>query len=192
MKTTIKRRIIFVLVLFFPALANSQYDFRKTNWGMTKEQVLAAEVADFVSNDVDGTISYNGTVNDLECGIKYFFAHDTLVRARYVIYEEHTNKNDYISDYQKLKQLLTDKYGKPDKDRTTWLSNIYKDNQKDWGLAISLGQLAYFSQWDTETTQIWLMLQGDNDEIQFTIEYSSIKYAYLDDKPVEVKQIDEL
>jgi hypothetical protein len=192
MKTTIKQRIIFVLVLFFPIQVNSQYDFRKTNWGMTKEQVLASETTELMPQDEDRALSYKGSVNDLDCGIKYVFAYDTLVRARYSIYEEHSNKNEYITDYEKLKEILNNKYGNPTKDRTTWLSSIYKDNPKDWGLAVSIGHLAYFSEWDTESTKIWLMLQGDNHEIQFTVEYTSIKYSYLDKKIEKEKQIDEL
>jgi hypothetical protein len=72
------------------------------------------------------------------------------------------------------------------------LSNIYKDNSRDWGLAISLGQLVYFTEWDTESTQIWLMLHGDNHEIQFSVEYTSIKYSYLDKILEQENQFDEL
>jgi len=192
MKPTIKQRIIFVLVLFFPVQVNSQYDFRKTNWGMTKEQVLASEIAELMPKDEDRAISFKGSVNDLDCWIMYVFAYDTLIKARYHIYEEHSNKNEYITDYEKLKEKLNSKYGEPTKDRTTWLNSLYKDNSKDWGLAVSIGQLVYFSEWDTESTQVWLMLQGDNHEIQFTIEYTSIKYSYLDKKLEEEKQMDEL
>ena len=192
MKTTIKQGIIFVLVLFFPVHINAQYDFRKTNWGMTKEQVLTSETAELMPQDEDRAISYKGSVNDLDCRIMYVFAYDTLVKARYNIYEEHSDKNEYITDYEKLKEKLNSKYGEPTKDRTTWLNSIYKDNSKDWGLAVSIGQLVYFCEWDTESTQVWLMLQGDNHEIQFTIEYTSIKYSYLDKRLEEERQMDEL
>jgi hypothetical protein len=42
----------------------------------------------------------------------YIFAGDKLTRAKYSIIEEHSNKNDYISDYKAIKELLTKKYGK--------------------------------------------------------------------------------
>jgi len=184
--------IILSLVLFTPVHLHSQYDFRKTNWGMTKEQVLASETAELIAKDKDREIKYKGSVNDLDCWIIYAFAYDTLVKARYSIYEEHVNKNEYITDFEKLKEILNKKYGNPAKDRTTWVSNIYKDNSRDWGLAISLGQLVYFTEWDTETTQIWLMLQGDNNQIQFSVEYTSTKYSYLDKKLEQENQFDEL
>jgi hypothetical protein len=188
----IKQNILYALVLLFPVQVNSQYDFRKTTWGMTKEQVLASETAELVTQDKDRSLTYKGSVNDLDCRIIYVFAYDTLVKARYSIIEEHANKNEYITDFEKLKELLNKKYGDPAKERTTWLSNIYKDNSRDWGLAISLGQLVYFTEWDTESTQIWLMLHGDNHEIQFSVEYTSIKYSYLDKILEQENQFDEL
>jgi hypothetical protein len=159
---------------------------------MTKEQVMSSETSEFMQQDDERSLFYKGSVNDLDCRIIYVFAYDTLVRARYYIYEEHSNKYEYITDYEKLKEILKNKYGNPTKDRTTWLNSMYKDNPKDWGLAVSIGHLAYFSEWDTESTQIWLMLQGDNHEIKFTVEYTSIKYSYLDKKIEKEKQIDEL
>lgn len=188
----IQQGIIFVLVFFIPFQLYSQYDFRKACWGMTKEQVLASETAESIAKNKERELAYKGSVNDLDCKIIYVFAYDTLVKARYLINEEHSNKNEYITDYEKLKEILNKKYGDPTKDRTTWLSSIYKDNSRDWGLAISLGQLVYFTEWDTESTQIWLMLQGDNHKIQFSVEYTSIKYAYLDKMLEKENQIDEL
>ena len=188
----IKLSIVLIIILFIPVRLHSQYDFRKTSWGMTREQVLASETEEFIARDKDRELTYKGSVNDLDCRIIYVFAYDTLVKARYSISEEHANKNEYITDYEKLKEILNKKYGNPVKDRTTWLSNIYKDNVKDWGLAVSLGQLVYFTEWDTESTQIWLMLQGDNHEIKFSVEYTSIKYAYLDKMLEKENQIDEL
>jgi hypothetical protein len=192
MKMKIKQNILFALVLLFPVQVNSQYDFRKTTWGMTQKQVLASETAELSTQEKDRSLIYKGSINDLDCKIIYVFAYDTLIKARYSIIEEHTNKNEYITDYEKLKELLNKKYGDPAKERTTWLSNIYKDNSRDWGLAISLGQLVYFTEWDTESTQIWLMLHGDNHEIQFSVEYTSIKYSYLDKKLEQENQFDEL
>lgn len=188
----IKQSIFLLFVILFTVQVNSQYDFRKTNWGMTKVQVQASETAEFVSQDKDRSLTFKGNVNDLDCWIIYVFAYDTLVKARYAIYEEHVNKNEYITDYEKLKEILKKKYGDPAKDRTTWVSNIYKDNSREWGLAISLGQLVYFTEWDTESTQIWLMLHGDNNKIQFSLEYTSIMYSYLDKKLEKENQIDEL
>jgi hypothetical protein len=187
-----KQIVIFFIGILFAPQVNSQYDFRKTKWGMTKEQVLASETSELSPQENGNSLSYKGTVNDLDCYIVYVFAFDTLVRAQYNIIEEHTKSNQYITDYEKLKEILKGKYGQPEKDRITWLDNMYKDNPNDWGLAVSIGQLAYFSEWLTESTDIWLMLQGDNYKLKFVIEYTSLKYAYLNEKVEKEEQFDEL
>lgn len=187
-----KQLSIYLLTMVFTLQVYSQYDFRKTNWGMTKAQVLASETIEFAPQENGNSLSYKGTVNDLDCFIVYVFAYDTLVRTQYNIIEEHKNSNQYITDYEKLKVILTGKYGQPEKDRITWLDNMYKDNPNDWGLAVSIGQLAYFSKWHTESTDIWLMLQGENYKIKFVVEYTSLNYAYLNEKVEKEKKMDEL
>jgi hypothetical protein len=188
-----KQLAICFLSLFTFLQVYSQYDFRKTTWGMTKDEVIAAETTDVTPQLDDNTISYKGTVNSLDCNIVYVFIHDTLVRAYYDITEVRTNKNQYIRDYEGLKKILTDKYSQPDKDRVTWLNDMYQDNVNDWGQALSIGHLAYFSEWLTETTDIWLMLQGDNYKIKFVVEYTSLKYAsLLKEVEAEEEKFDEL
>ena len=188
-----KQLSICLLTMIFTLQVYSQYDFRKTNWGMTKAQVLASETSEITPEENNNSLSYKGTVNDLDCFIVYVFAFDTLIRAQYNIIEERKNSNQYIRDYEGLKKILTEKYGQPEKDRVTWLNDMYQDNVNDWGLAVSIGQLAYFSEWLTETTDIWLMLQGDNYRITFVVEYTSLKYASLiKEVEEEEKEFDEL
>jgi len=188
-----KQIVISLAGILFALQVYSQYDFRKTNWGMTKAQVLASETSEITPEENNNSLSYKGTVNDLDCFIVYVFAFDTLIRAQYNIIEERKNSNQYIRDYEGLKKILTEKYGQPEKDRVTWLNDMYQDNVNDWGLAVSIGQLAYFSEWLTETTDIWLMLQGDNYRITFVVEYTSLKYASLiKEVEEEEKEFDEL
>lgn len=63
---------------------------------------------------------------------------------------------------------------------------------KEQGLAVSIGHLACFSEWLTKSTDIWLMLQGDNYKLKFVVEYTSLKYVYLNEKVEKEEQIDEL
>lgn len=154
--------------------------FRDTYWGMTKTQVKAVEKSELVKEDTD-LLAYKGNVAELNCYILYIFVDGLLVRGKYVIIEEHSNRNDYISDYKKLKNLLQGKYKKPSKDEIYWKNDLYRDEYQSWGFAVSLGHLVYFTEWKTPTTDINLGLYGENYDITLAVEYISTKYKGLEE-----------
>ena len=99
--------------------------------------------------------------------------------------EKHTNKNLYINDYESLKEILTKKYGKPEIDKVIWKNDLFKSAKQDWGTAISIGHLEYFSSWETPTTYINLGLNGDNYKISLTLGYESRELKEWSDKILE-------
>jgi len=107
----------------------TEYDFRKTNWGMSKEQVRSTEEwePDFEDNTI---LSYKATIieKDFEC--VYLFLEDKLYGSRYLFLGEHTNKNLYIDDYEELKDILTKEYGKPKIDQATWENDLFKNLER--------------------------------------------------------------
>jgi len=68
--------------------------------------------------------------------------------------------------------------------------DLYKDDYSDWGTAISLGHLLYFSTWETENTEIASILTGENFDISCVIEYSSKSLEELEKKAKEKKALD--
>ncbi len=114
----------------------------------------------------------------------YDFADGKLFGGGYVFIEEHTNKNDYISDYNNVKEILTREYGSPTIDSTEWRNDLYKNDPQYWGLAISKGHLIYLNTWETQTTEIVLILGGDNFKIKFVAGYTSnnFKYPYVEEE----------
>jgi len=114
---------VSTLILF---AEEAKYDFRKTNWGMSKEQVKATEdkKPDFVDNTM---LSYEVTISEKDFECAYLFLEDKLYGSGYLFFGEHTNKNLYIDDYEELKEILTKEYGKPKIDKATWKNDLFKN-----------------------------------------------------------------
>ena len=168
--------ILICIFLFFSIVALSndvKYDFRKTNWGMSKEQVRATEDKEPDFKDDNG-LGYDIKINGDDYYCSYSFLEDKLYNGGYASTEIHTNENLYIDDYEELKETLIKKYGKPKSDLGTfWKNDLYKDDKSQWGFAISIGDLVYGARWETPTTIITLMLRGDNYKILLILSYYS-------------------
>jgi len=162
-------------------------DFRKVAWGMSKKQVKATESSK-VERDDDDVVAYSGTVSGMEALIAYIFTDSKLVRAKYVFLPDHTNKNDYIVDYKNVKETLTDKYGVPKSDDSYWRNDLYKSDYSEWGFAVSLGHLTYSADWETESTEISLILSGENYKIRLVTEYTSKQLKSLEETARQKKK----
>jgi hypothetical protein len=165
--------------------------FRKANWGMTMGEVREIEKAKFFQED-DLFLAYEGKLSGFAVYIVYIFVDNKLVRAKYAINEEHLNGNDYIADYKALKELLTKKYDKPIEDEQHWKSDLYKDDPQQWGFAVSMGDLVYYSTWELMSTTISMYLTGDNFKTQHMVEYVSKELGVLEEKKNENKALDDL
>ena len=108
----------------------ANYDFRNTNWGMSKEQVRATEEwePDFVDNTI---LSYGVTISEKDFECVYLFLEDKLYGSRYLFLGEHINKNLYIEDYEELKETLTKEYGKPKINQVIWKNDLVKNLERN-------------------------------------------------------------
>lgn len=179
-----------LVVLFAQHGSADDYNFRKTKWGMSIKQVKSSEPLDVLKEDEDFLL-YKTSVIAKDVIIAYFFVDNQLVRTRYVLEESHTNKNDFIGDYNNFKEILSKKYGKPNQDEIFWKNELYKDDYSDWGTAISLGHLSYLSKWETQDTEIANMLWGENYKILCIVEYSSKNLKEIEEKAKEKKALGE-
>jgi len=185
--------LIQVLILLCASVAiaeETKYNFRRVKWGMTKAQVKAAETSKLRDENNDGLL-YRTKAATLSTNLLYSFAENKLVRAGYMFKDTHSNENAYIDDYQRVKRILTKKYGQPEKDREKWSNDLYKSRRQDWGVAVSIGHLIYLSEWRTTRTTIRLGLIGDNFKITHVVQYISIKLAPLAEKQKKSKEADD-
>lgn len=170
--------ISYILVIFILILSAKEvkYDFRKTNWGMSKEQVKATEdkKPDYEANvqlSYDEVTISGKSGKDFSCN--YYFLEDKLYCSVYGFSGKHINKNLYIDDYEELKETLTKKYGKPKIDKVIWKKDLFKDDKSYWGTAISGGDLSCLARWETPDTEIELKLFGENWRIKLNLFYES-------------------
>jgi len=179
----------FLVVLLAESSFAGDYNLRKTKWGMSVAQVKSSEPLEVVKEDKD-FLGSKTIVIGKDVLLGYFFVDNQLVRARYVLAESHTNENDFITDYNDFKKILTKKNGKPKQDETFWKNDLYKDDYSHWGTAISLGHLVYLSSWETQDTEINLILAGENFDISCIVEYRSKKLKEIEKKAQEKKALE--
>ena len=74
---------------------------------------------------------------------------------------------------------MTNKYGTPAEDETLWRNNLFKDEPEQYGTALSIGHLVYYSSWNLEKTEISLFIEGDNFKVSHTLEYASKEFVDL-------------
>ncbi len=148
------------------------YDFRKTRWGMSRDQVKATETGRIEKDDA-AMLVYSDVVSGIDAYVVYFFTYDKLTRTQYAFKRAHANENEYLGDFQNIKMTLSHTYGSPRVDKQFWNNELYRDDHKRWGFAISIGHLSFITQWTNESTDITLMLTGKKYAINFLIDYES-------------------
>lgn len=190
-----KKKIIIALLLLFIILPHTvlaeDYDFRNTNWGMSKEEVVEIETAEYAGEDGD-LLFYTDDVAGLDTILFYEYLDNKLVSGGYVFDENYINQNNHIDDYKKVKELLAKKYGEPVIDRQRWLNDLYKGDTQNYGTALSVGHLAYMSKWEAESTDITMMLRGENFEVNLTLYYKSKEYSSVKEKADEEEDMEGL
>lgn len=153
--------IIFTLILFAEEI---KYDFRKTNWGMSVEQVKLAEKEEITyRRDEEGYTEY-----ELEHKVKfglynyhcyYYFVEDKLYKCKYQYIKTIFDSSGFIAitEYKRFKKALIEKYGKP-------------FGQDERNVYVSLG-----SSWNTSTTKIKLNCSTWLDILSITYESRELK-----------------
>ncbi len=173
------------------------FDFRKTTWGMTKQEVKASESkgfqgirkidANYTSILADEVIIYIQKVAEMDVQTSYFFLNDSLVGSEYSFRKEYESKKAYVNAYDKLRGILSRKYGPPVSENKSWKDERF---EKLTELPSDPGTLSYESIWETDKSEIALSLKSVIDTRYQTskekkemirILYSSKEPEYLDD-----------
>lgn len=153
----------------------SSYDFRKINWGMSRQAVKKTEQAK-PEEEESNYLLYKVNVSDMDSTVVYYFQNDKLVQSGYIYQEKRSKDNDYIDDYEKVKDTLALRYGYPMTDTKTWRNRLYQDDYDKYGLAVKMGHLKYSATWETDKTSIELKLDSEDQVIYLVVIYTSKQY----------------
>ncbi len=148
-------------------------DVRNITWGDSPKEVKVKETWEF-NSEAKGTLLYNGSVFNLPCQLIYEFNDsEKLSNCAYIFSHDHTIAGDYLTDFQEIKKLLIEKYGKPTNDtiiRKDHTPLIYID------MDLRSGRLTYITTWLNERTIISLLLNGGESKVTLSISYHSKEY----------------
>ena len=104
--------IVIILIISISGCTGTDYDFRDTKWGMSREEVKAIESAEINEEDADEIIyKVEHYSQDFFCG--YSFVNDKLHQGYYIWDGSYLNPDHYIQAYDDIKEFLIEDYGTP-------------------------------------------------------------------------------
>ncbi len=160
-----KEMVMTIFLTWVLVVSGFAEDFRKAEWGMTKEQVKAVEETEPSSRAVGiaeawkGWLLFRTSLRGLETSIWYEFENGELVSGSYSFTSVAPEKcNDFFDE---LVETVSKKYGKPK------LKDIWKPDRKrsrataNLSAAVISGDLRRVAEWSTERTAIKLELYSE-------------------------------
>ena len=179
-------RFFAVLPMIESGLVAQTLDFRNTSWGMDRAQVVVTEGMppnQTAERGGEVVLRYESArLAGIVCRVVYILARDKLVRTKYVFQQEHSDKNDFLSDFVRVDAFLIGMMESPTEQRVLWRNEVYKTEPQHYGIAVSLGQLLYSTQWKGTRTIVTHALTGENGVITHEVEYASIDLESWEDQ----------
>ncbi len=152
--------VLFVL-LTAPAGQTEEFDFRRTLWGMTPEEVRASETKAILRGETEASLLFQDEVAGAEARIIYLFDEGGLVRG--VCALSGTNQDEIIGDYYSLRHFLTGIHGEPAKEEMNLRKKVVAAelDPADHAALLSLvqaGGAEPVAIWQTDSSDIYLLL----------------------------------
>jgi hypothetical protein len=184
------KRPIFLTVTLVLCITISAQDFRNVSWGDSKVAVEASESGvewGEYSDNMYEVLGFETSIVGLETYVVFIFVDNKLVRTKYFFNETHFNKNLYISEFDRVDELLQTKYGEGDKEEI-WKNTAFKHDESDHGDAIGYGHYEIYVRWEIQgKTTISHSLTAGDINIEHEVQYSSIELEeFVEEAEMEV------
>jgi hypothetical protein len=152
-------------------LKSYETDYRNSKWIDSKETVKKSSSDSLLLENTDA-LAYRVKLNNDEYKAFYYFNKDRLYQGVYVLDEEYVNENNFYAKYLEVKKVLTSKYGEPKKVIKHRSKDLW-DKANEIGMAIQTGEYQEYTFWETKTTTIMLIIEGENFDSKLTIRYNT-------------------
>ena len=163
---------------------SDKVDFRQASWGMTQEEVKETENS-VPTEEMPNVITYVNEFEGIPVITGYLFEDGKLNRAGYVMTNSYPEPEDYVRDFNKLRDSYTASYGRPSYDMLNWKEGAQSDiGAKAYAQAACDGDVQYLAGWDRDESVVRLMLHGRDGKCELGVMYESKQY-YINP---EVKQ----
>ena len=157
---------------------NKGFDFRKTKWGMSQEEVLKSEEVPVKGNSDDlrvdplivddislkADLVFESILADKNVLVSYFFQNDKLKHAMYFINQGYYDPAKHHQDFVALDKLLEKKYGKPKDNKKIWSGTESIRKEFEDPLAVYFGYLSIKTEWKFGETLISHVLKKSGTE----------------------------
>jgi hypothetical protein len=157
------------------------YERRSTDWGMNAREVKTNEPVqplwelDFpILENYEQRVAYRSQIEGIDTSLTYTFYEDKLAQASYLFEPNHEDVVEYIQDFHTVKNWIIRSYGMPALVQEIWLDPLYRYDQSLWGQAVIRGHLKMVAEWQNDTTQITLLLDGGDDTIGLMADFDSV------------------
>lgn len=174
--------ILAVLLLSAGMACAEEFKFRGFAWLTPQTEVMAAESAKFLGEEMPGFLTYEvKTEYTDEAGCYYAFDSNGRLGQAGVIWFAEGNAKSMLKEYDKIKKDLTKLYGKPFLDVDFWLSDQDKAAfKRDRGKGLEAGVCGLNTIWETNDTMISLTMQSDRfeDAAPTVATYTNIGITY--------------
>ena len=184
---------IFIIV-HTQSFSQTINDFRGFSWGNSLAQIESNEKAKLILKDKDDALEYDDQIAGSDCIVIYTFNdNDKFISGAYVFTKNYSNPQLYVQDYNKFKQVLIQKYGKPKNDLKNWTSESSGQLDKDKiPQSVAQGLMSLSADWETDRSLIKIDLIYSNNKPSLRIHYTTKNLAELEDQEQLKQALDKL
>ena len=171
-----RQKMTLLIVWSLATLSAHAADFRSADWGMTMAEVKNLHQGEIPANQRKAMVNYEGKLAGLDVLIFYRFDElGRLYQAGYEANAAHSDRNNYVTDYNHLNKLLRQRYPESGQPLQVWNNQLFENKPDNWGRAVALGHLTYQWSYETGTNQITHELHNDKRRhIIHTLHYEAI------------------
>lgn len=149
------------------------YDFRYGNWGDNRDTIkkLDDELNWLTGSDVweDDLLMGDTILYGYDAGFSYHMDNNSLKTGLYMIHPKSSGAAEYIKAYNTVKEGLSHEYGNAAMDDIMLLVDDSMVESRQSASALEHGYVAYFTIFETKTSDIMLTMDKDSTDKSLSI-----------------------